>query len=157
MTHCRALFASTSEFFAAQAALEEIAVREEDEGRHDASAVADIATRMRSAARELESDARALSGQTSAAEEFDEAWGVDYLATQSGHVERLSALAGELDELLRSGTLVGAVERGEFIDSVAGRGVNARIRTTGVAYVRELVDALGHHLDVVEELNRRVE
>ena len=153
--HSRALFLSTSQFFASHAALEDAVIAE---GTGDSSAAAESVTvaqdSMRAAVGALTDGMLNLSSNRDFLTGNPQAeWYANYFPRQEEGLERLRELADQLAVHLDAQSINTATEIGGLQESLWHAGANHEIRLLSIDYLRELVELIGFHISTVEETN----
>lgn len=154
LRHCRRLFLSTSQFFAAHAALEDAVISEADGEPIDIATIEESRNLISQAAETLQGAVEDLeSNRTILIEEASGSWHSDYFTRQSESIREMSRISGELVDAMAAPSVDEAAENGSLQASLWHEEANHRVRTLSIAYLEKLIAALQHHITVVAETN----
>jgi len=152
--HCRGLFLSSSQFFAAQAALEDAVIAETEGQPGDHTAVARARELILAASDTLQGAVHHLEeNRATLLEGPGSSWHASYFSRQLESLRDLSALAKDLTDAIAAPMLDDAVAERSLQRSFWHEEANHRVRTLGVAYLEVLLAALQQHITVVVETN----
>ncbi|MCG8344179.1 MAG: hypothetical protein MI685_03320 [Chlorobiales bacterium] len=151
--HSKSLFGLAAAFFEAHCYLEDAVLQESEGGEPNLTAIEDA----KSAISKVAETFRLMSDEVSQNKEeisnVDD-WQPEYYKIQIPLLEQMQELASELSLLLSKDTMILAAKNGELQKSMWHKEQNHKIRIVSMKFIDVLMNALTHHVKVVEETNR---